>query len=443
MKARLKKSTKFISLALVAALFVSLICMSGSAYPGEVSDGNQSWGNLPAALPIGTVNYYVVNCVSKNDLSTVSKYLKIEKRYGGMDDTLVVYEGDTLYDLVTMYETAESTNFIAVNEGFTMADCKEAWTVGLRDEYSGYSKILSVSPLCTTVTATQTWNAMEGNGVFAEVSDQTTVKYVLKNDSGNVQYFMVRKVHDWGSQRLQISLDGMSWTDDNMVLESGKTINAFLKPAESSYSPEQWIITVTGYERHDIGRKLIEYKIVKEDVSSTQAWIGGETQLKHTFGGAVTAEEAVFNYSLMLKTASSDQNEINILRIEKRMVGNTVESIVVSGMSGSGEYEPMVYSTVINAVSGSLMQYSDGSFNQIAFNRYSAITVEDIINSEDGITVYFNIGRDNGSASVTLKLTESGRLSYDFDGLPAESFVPDPETTPIPVDSYRVTVTKY
>ena len=52
----------------------------------------------------------------------------------------------------------------------------------------------------------------------------------------------------------------------------------------------------------------------------------------------------------------------------------------------------------------------------------------------------FLIGVDNARANVQLQLTESGKLSYRFTGLPADVFSTDPAGE-INVDSYRVVTT--
>ncbi len=107
---------------------------------------------------------------------------------------------------------------------------------------------------------------------------------------------------------------------------------------------------------------------------------------------------------------------------------------------------PVFYSTVKNAECGYYVQTADDGSNRITINNMSNIKVSDIMSSENGLKVNFNIGSNNGDASVTLKLTESGRLSYSFAGLPADSFTPDmgsgQDATSIAVDSYNVTVSK-
>ena len=60
MKKKLKSSLKIVSIALILVLVVSMICMSGSAADTFDIESHQSWGNLPAALPFVTVNYFAV-----------------------------------------------------------------------------------------------------------------------------------------------------------------------------------------------------------------------------------------------------------------------------------------------------------------------------------------------------------------------------------------------
>ena len=440
MKKKLKSSLKIVSIALILVLVVSMICMSGSAADTFDIESHQSWGNLPAALPIGTVNYYAVSCVSETTLSTVSKYLKIEKT----DDNLVVYEGDSLDG----FSQVVSTNFIASAGGYTEADKKESWTVSLIDEISAYSKILSVSPLCTTIISEQTWAAKDSDGNYVDVAAETTVKFSLNDGTAEGQTFYVKKnaSSGYGIKSLMISVDNEnSWNyaANNIVLPGGRTINALLVASYGNTNPEKWIITATGFNRTDPDGRLIEYSIDKKNLNSSQAWKSSEAKLEHSFNGW-SASSGTFVYTLRLTTPVGE--EIGILQIEKQMENGSVVSLTVKGM----EDNTQVYSTLVEAETFNdmnlLYQYADDYINRIEFNNDSAIRISDITGSGDGITVNFNIGRDNGSAAVVLKLTPAGRLSYSFDGLPADSFVTDMTGTDqdgdsIAVVSYRVDVT--
>ncbi len=455
MKNKLKSSLKFVSLALILVLFVSIICMSGSATDNTVIRGDQSWNNLPSALPLGTVNYYKVRCRT-SDSSTRDVYLKLEKNEDSSTNTsaLNVYEAYYLDDLLSNPEL--SINFTAeCYEGAEADSRPENWSISLKEENIGYeySKILSVSPLCTTVISTQSWEGRDvGNfGNYIDVSLETTVKYALNDGTQDIQTFYVRKsLLGGGVRRLQISTDGMLWFDNSLVLNNGKTINALLLPSEADMRPERWIITVTGYDKFTENGKLIDYKIVKKDINSSQAWTGGETQLRHTFNGENNGPywDNYYVYTLKLTDSSPESNETEILRIEKNMAGDEVDSIVIRGISESDYGDSAVYTTVVDAVeTGNYrFQYADNQGNCIEFNNYSEIKIYDIINSENGVTVDFRIGQNNGNASVIIKLTESGKLSYDFYNLPADVFTPDissgQDGTPIAVGSYRVDVTK-
>lgn len=434
MKEKLKSSLKFVSIALILVLIVSMICMSGSAANPFGSNSHQSWSNLPDALPPGTINYYAVSCRNALDSSLKTVFLKVVK---GIDSSSIakfnVYESDSFSNPDF---TAESTNFDVIST-YTQASRTEGWTIGLKENPEGdYSKIVSVSPLCTTITSTQTWDGKEGAG-YVNVAEQTTVNYVLTDGTSDIQEFSVRKV----STSLKVSLNGVDFDSATAqaILNEGKTINAFLIP-ESDFSPERWIITATGFDRHSADGKLIDYTIEKKNINSSQAWAGGETQLRHTFDGAVSQTAGSTFYTLKLKDASMG-TETDILRIKKTVIDNKVVSIVVEGIENMG----VSYSTVVNAECRDIMQMADTEGNKIIISNDSAVKLSDVNNSENGLTVNFNIGRNNGSASVTLKLTESGRLSYSFDGLPADSFVPEETASqgaaPIAVDSYRVVVT--
>ena len=437
MKKKLKSSLKIVSIALILVLVVSMICMSGSAADLFGRGSHQSWSNLPCELPNGTVNYYAVSCVSKATLSTVSKYLKIEKTEGN----LVVYEGNSLDG----FSEVASTDFIATVEGYTQSDKKESWTVSLIDEISAYSKILSVSPLCTTVISEQTWDAKDSGGNYVNVAAETVVKFSLNDGTAEGQTFYVKKNVSSGhsSNSLMISLYNGDYSTNSIVLPGGRTINALLVAANGNTNPEKWIITATGFDRTDPDGRLIEYSIDKKNLNSTQAWKSSEAKLEHSFNGW-SASSGTFVYTLRLTTPVGE--EIGILQIEKQMVNGSVVSLSVNGIEDSTQ----VYSTLVRAVTLNDMYplYQDAEYdiNRITFNNDSAIRISDITRSGDGITVNFNIGRDNGSAAVVLKLTPAGRLSYSFDGLPADSFVTDmtgadQDGDSIAVVSYRVDVT--
>ena len=442
MKNKLKKSSKFISLALIPVLIVSILCMSGSAEDIKyvIPEMHQSWGDLPGALPNGIVNYYKVSCRKAIDNTTAYVYLKAVKNDGGNLDVYESVDYEALY-----YATAVSTNFdVSISDHFIESVKREGWLVSLKDTPDNpYSEIISVSPLTTTVKSTQTWDGkINENGVskYINVSRETTVKYTLKGGSSTIREFYVRKDGDSSSAMLRLSLDGQIFSDNNIVFDDGKTINALLVAAQGDIQPESWVFTVTGYDRLDEFRKLIDYRIEKVDINSSQAWKGGSTQLKHTFGGVVI-QNATFVYSLTLKSGT---DEYTVLQIEKEMTNGAVTGLRVRGCS---EYdsEPTAYTTITYAQSEFMGQYCDSQENSITFGNNSSIRVSDIINSENGVIVNFNIGSNNGSASVNLKLTESGKLSYDFNGLPADEFTPDlasgQDGTPIAVSSYEVVAT--
>ena len=439
MKDKMKKSLKFISLALIPILIVSIICMSGSAADFNGTEMHQSWGDLPSALPNGTVNFYKVSCRKAIDNTTADVYLKAVKSPQG---ELCTYE---FYDNVTMHgtdtELMEKSSYfdVVISTSFNFTDKVESWNVMLKDVPDNpYSGILSVSPLTTTVKSTQTWDGKineNGASKYIEVSRETIVKYALKDGSSTVLVFYVKKDGESSQARLQLSIDGQNWNDNSIVF-NGKTINALLVAAYSDTQPESWIFTVTGYDRLSNNGKLIEYIIDKVDINSTQAWRGVSTQLKQTFGGTAN-ENGTYVYSLKLKSGT---NEFTVLQIEKEMTNGAVTSLAVRGAEDS----MTTFSTVTYAVSDVMNQDFDYPDNSITFNNLSNIRVSDIMNSESGVTVNFNIGTNNGSASVTLKLTGSGKLSYDFDGLPADEFTPDnagQDGLPIAVSSYEVVAT--
>jgi len=446
MKKKLKSSLKIVSIALILVLVVSMICMSGSAADLFGRGSHQSWSNLPAALPFGTVNYYAVSCRNAIDSGLKTVFLKVEKVISlsnPSEDSLNVYESDSLENPDF---TELSTDFEAIST-YTVASGTEGWTIVLKEDIAGeytnkYSNIVSVSPLTATITSTQTWDGMSDSG-YIDVAPETTVKYVLKDPGSNndITEFYIKKAES--SLKVSLSPDGYDFTSDNAVLSKGQTINAFLIPS-SNFGPERWIITITGYDRHDADGKLIDYLVEKKDINSSQAWMHKSTQFKQTFSG-VASQTGTYVYTLNLKESSLG-TETAILEIKKTVFDNTVTEIAVEGVTAGMGPSPVFYSTVKNAECGYYVQTADDGSNRITINNMSNIKVSDIMSSENGLKVNFNIGSNNGDASVTLKLTESGRLSYSFAGLPADSFTPDmgsgQDATSIAVDSYNVTVSK-
>ncbi len=439
MKKKLKSSWKIVSIALILALAVSILCMSGSALPGFSQQSHQSWSNLPDELPDGTVNYYAVNC-KKIDGSIETVYLKILKQIDSAQGTsaLNVYEANTLDGL----QSSEiSVNFDA---SYNSLYGNESWTVALKPvnefDTATYAKILSVSPLSTTIESTQVWDGTDG-GNYISVSNNTAVRYSLNDGNEDIKTFYVKKEYSGGQIRLEISSDGDMWSDNSIVFDDGKVINAKLNDS-TGFSPEEWIITVTGYDRLSSEGKLIDYRINKKDVSGSQAWTGGDTELRQSFNGLVVSgyDNITVNYTLKLKEASTG-TETDILIFEKTINNGIVTKLSVSGLSKETGDSSIVLSTITGAESSWMSQQSFGSENRIEFSNDSLIRLDDIMGSDEGVRIHFNIGRNNGEALLTLKLTESGKLSYSFENLPADSFIPDTfsgEGTPIAVDSYKV-----
>ncbi len=237
MKKKLKSSWKIVSIALILALAVSILCMSGSALPGFSQQSHQSWSNLPDELPEGTVNYYAVNCKTI-DGSTETVYLKILKQIDSAQGTsaLNVYEADTLDGL--QQSSVISVNFDA---SYNSSYGNESWTVALKPvnefDTATYAKILSVSPLSTTIESSHLWDGTDG-GRYISVSNNTVVRYSLNDGNEDIKTFYVKKEHSGGQIRLKISLDEYMWEDNSIVFDGGKVINAKLNDS-TGFTPER------------------------------------------------------------------------------------------------------------------------------------------------------------------------------------------------------------
>ncbi len=397
----------------------------------------QEFTNLGVELPLNTVNYYKVNAIRSDSGLPETVYLKAVKYngYSGTAPVLNVYEANT----TGSFSPEVSEAFLADASGWTNADRKETWTFYLKSNKEGvytnpYSRIVSFSPLCIPVTATQIWDSKNEFDQYNQVIDNTITSYRITDESGDILDFSVKKA----SYSLQVSLDGVSFCDNNAVTPDGITVNALCIPAVGSTSPEEWIITVTGLDQNDGDGKPHEYKIVQDEIRSPQYWQKGETKLVQTVNGVTFPDniEETISYKLMLASGNS---KYEILQIDKTILYSKVTRLSVKGLTDRNNY---VYATVTGAVSGEIYQNPDLD-NTLNFNNNSVIRLSDFTGSADGVTVSFNIGIDNGSASVKIRLTPSGMLTYDFNGLPIEVFCPEaidgsviPE--PIEVEHYYV-----
>ena len=401
----------------------------------------QSWD---VVLPEGATNYYMISCKTYDEI--VTKYVKAVKSSEG----LTLYEGDTLD--AAKGSTSATTGFTGV---YDVSNDEEIWYIGGGDE-EGYRDIMTVSPINTTISANKVWNARDENG-YVDVADGTAVRFALyvSGTTDPVQVFCVKKTVGTDGTKLLISKDGIDYTDSSLVID-GKTINAKLKAADGSMWPEEWFITITGYERTNDQGGLIEYTVKEQGIlSSSQPWISNNpTTMAHTFDGNEVRQNGEVVYTLVLRgnvqgeeDAAGASMDFEVLRITKHVQEGKVIELKVQGLQGpiysSSGTDSVVFATVYQAefaVDGNtkiMMAATDGI---IYFNDNASIRLSDIQGSARGVDVSFLIGVDNARANVQLQLTESGKLSYRFTGLPADVFSTDPAGE-INVDSYRVVTT--
>ena len=425
------------SLMLVLGMLTAGLMQAGAE---TAADCSQIFNNLPGPLPNGTVNYYVAEARRSADNSVVSVYLKVMKYEGQLD----VYEGNTLAE--SNYAIDRSENFEA-SSAFTYASGAETWSIQLRQNAGTYSNIRSIYPLSAPVSATHIWNAEDDASGYKEVSGQTVVQYELSDGSAAMDFWVKKVRTSSGEALLQISTDYLyGYWIDNSIVTDGKSISAYLQPATSS-SPEQWFIIVTGYNQKGSGGMPADYTIKEVDINSAQAWSSdvassaaahdpGNSQIEPANNDPVTV-----TYSLILEGMVSDNPTHDcILSIEKTMMGDSVTKLVVEGKQDGNK----IFTTVTGAVCGGITQSADPSGNRVVFGNDSNITLNNIINTAGGVTVNFNIGVNNGSASAVIQLTSSGRVLYSFSNLPAATFVTDPEgeETIIEVKEYCVTASQ-
>lgn len=388
--------------------------------------------NLPtdAGLPEGAASYSKVALVSNYDSTLTYKYLKVVKAL----DRLQVYSANTLENFE--FSDISDPNFAALPlVSGEASPYTETWLLALSPE-SEYSRIFNVSSISTTVTASKVW---EGANVadYIDVADDTAVMFDFILDGATEKTIWVKKLEG----RLKVSFENQDYSD-SLVYE-GKTVNALLLPANNSFAAqtaEQWIITVTGYDRENADGSIIEYKFEEKDIISTQHWKPGKTEMVHTFAGERQTQAHDVVYTLVLKTAEG--KDFDIIRITKTVFAEKVTRIEVEGLTGpfgSDGYN-CTFATVSEARCGNVVMLASGEPLKITFDNSSDIKLNDISSSEQGVTVIFHTGENNGLASVTLKLTPSGKLSYEFKDLPADVYMVDPNTenSKINVNSYKV-----
>ena len=138
--------------------------------------------------------------------------------------------------------------------------------------------------------------------------------------------------------------------------------------------------------------------------------------------------------------------KIDLLRITKTITGDSgINCVSVEGLDcqlDTASGQRYTCATVTEALCGE--KHEDAVNGKMVFNDSSDIKLSDIISRNDRVTVTFRTGEDNGCASVTIKLTSSGKLSYEFNGLPADVYMVDPNTelSTINVASYSVRTEK-
>lgn len=408
----------------------------------------QSWKSVVASgLPEGMANYYRISCKTNNG-EVVTKYLKVVKDFDG---TLKVYEGDTSASFSDMASSMFTAMYEVQMQG--SIPYEETWYLALAADSNdfAYRTILTLSPLDTIINASKIWNGREDGANYVDVAKDTTVQFALYQNGIEQIVFYVRKRIDAGTSCLQVSLDRQEYSDHQVIYNDSKTISAMLKEANNSdftLTPEEWLITITGYDREDASGSLIEYTVKELDVDSSQPWIcSDDTNMVHTFNGAEIQENAVIEYTLMMRgnvqgsvNPNVTNSEFNVLKICKKISSGKVTDITVEGLQNKIDTgsEDSIFATVIGAASNE--KTMDAWYGKVTFDGNSAITLSDII--DHGVDVKFNIGANNGTVTLNLRLTESGKLSYNFKGLPADIFTVDPDGREIAVDSYRVVTTK-
>ena len=462
MTAFLKSKWKSILLSAILIACLAGACVLGISLAQRASASvteitRQSWSNLPGELPSGTTNYYKI-CYKNRDGSFDNAIFKVAKDTDGLKVYKMVIIEENPFDdpddpneepnyepFICQYFTASSSFFSGTEE----------WTLSLMQseiDENPYSDIITVSPLCTSVKAEKVWDARSSSG-YVEVANGTAVHFKLSGGADDTG-FWVKKTSEG---RLQISISGNENNyNDYFIVSDEKVICASVINA-GDINAEKWVITCIGFDREAEDGALIEYQITEDQISNTtQSWTRDYNKLVHSFNDTETGN-GTFVYSLILTYEDPDyteppfdpENPISegpdtlertVLKIKKVMVDGNVASVSVEGVAeGYIPENAVTYTAVTDAVTGNIIQMS--SSNTITFNELSNIRIEDIVSSPQGVTVNFNIGEDNGPASVVIKLTESGKLSYSFAGLPADIFVADPEATSLNVEAYRVAVT--
>ena len=414
------------------------ISVTGSGYrsvdsPKQLLSDLQSWD---VVLPLGATNYYEISCKAF-DGQIVKKYIKAEKN----EDGLVLYDADKLAEVKS---AGTKNGFFGTG---VVTEETETWYL---TDIGNYSKIMTVNPIDTIINAAQVWNGQE-KGDYVDVANGTVVRYALyaSGTEDPVGEFYVKKNTEG---ILQVSETGDIYTNGCCVVNDGQTIHAKLKAAVNSNgvrSAEEWRITITGYEREDGQGKLIEYTVKEKDISGSQMWIHNSTEMVHTFDGVEKHEAYNVVYTLVLRgnvreneNLTDTLNVFDVLRITKTVVDGNVVEVTVQGLEGKisvSTTESFMFTTVEGATLGG--KTMDSSQGIITFVRDSAIMLNDIQNSAGGVTVAFQTGVDNGVAYLQLQLTESGKLSYHFTGLPADVFIADPGNIEINVESYMVETT--
>ena len=402
----------------------------------EVSD-------LPtgSGLPTGAESYCKVTLLRSNG-TLEAAYLKVHKESNGLS----VFKADTL----DSFDTNPDINFQAESVITGMeSPYSESWYLAIRPSDfnfgTQYSRFITVSPLCTNVTAAKVWSGQKGAN-FVDVAVDTLVQFELTRNGAHEKTIYVKKTADNGQKKLQVSFDKNVSFSDSLVFE-GKTLNVLLVPANNAgttYAPERWVITLTGYDNHEANGSLAEFKVLEKDISSTQHWKPMGTSMVTTFAGEEQTGNASIAYTLVLRPVVGE--EIDLLRITKTITGDSgINCVSVEGLDcqlDTASGQRYTCATVTEALCGE--KHEDAVNGKMVFNDSSDIKLSDIISRNDGVTVTFRTGEDNGCASVTIKLTSSGKLSYEFNGLPADVYMVDPNTelSTINVASYSVRTEK-
>lgn len=456
---------------------VSVVCFFGMsvlhqavAYLAGVKyypDACQSWGKLPVAtgLPENAVSYYMVQC-RRVDGTYEKKYLKVVKETNG---NLAVYSAGTM--AAAKSTSSLDANFVGeYNVTGAAAPYVEEWRINLVEHT--YSDIASMSPLTTTIQSNKVWDGKEGVN-YIDVDDETVVEFTLRGASS--KDFYVKKVDDSGKKKLQISSDNINYMDS--LVYDDHTINAYLRPKEDnlgvSKAPEEWIITITGYEMRNASGEAISYKVLETDIESNgqHQWASQGTRIVHEWAGAATTTCNIV-YTLQLSGVPRAENPavgpFNILRFTKTVtdadvndkIDGKVTKIKVEGLKGqvdtTTDPDSITFATVTDATgigggSAVKMPATSGSITFVSLG--TGVRVADTLYIEDMtgkvVTVNIRTGVDNSLFTLDLSLDTDGKLAYHFKQLPLSTYLIDPyssghEDEIIADDSnpYKVVVTK-